>query len=326
MLSRVANSLYWLNRYIERAENIARIIDVNLNFILDSDISQNEQWEPLVKITGDFEYYIEKYGETSREKVIQFLIFDNEYPGSIKNCLSMARENATTVREIINIEMWEQINKFNLLVKNAARKRISIDNIHDFLEEVKLNCHIFSGIQDSTLSRGESWHFGRMGRLLERADQTSRILDIKYFHILPQNIKVGSTYDLLQWAAILKSASGFEMYTKKYKSIKPEKILEFLILDKEFPRSISFCLDRANERLHAISFSSTDSYANKPEQSLGALKSELSYSDIETIIHKGLHEFLDSVQLKLIKINQDIYSKYFDLDIKENTHDILLRN
>ncbi len=324
MLSRVADSLYWLNRYIERVENIARIIDVNLTFILDCGISpRNEQWEPLVKITGEEEQFFELYSEPTRENVIQFLLFDSEYPGSILSCLSMARENATTVRETINIETWEQINKFYLLVNNARSKRISINNIHDFLEEVKRNCHIFSGIQDSTISRGESWHFSRLGKMLERADQTSRIIHIKYFHILPSSTLVGSTYDLLQWAAILKSASGFEMYTKKYKSIKPDKILEFLLLDKEFPRSISFCLTRANERLHAISASSTDSYANKPEQTLGALKSELAYSDIDTIINVGLHEFIDTIQLKLIKVNQDIFNRYFN--IKENFNDVLFR-
>lgn len=325
MLSRVADSLYWLNRYIERAENIARIIDVNLNFILDCGISsRNEQWEPLLKITGEEQVFFEKYKEPTRENVIQFLLFDDEYPGSILSCLSIARENAISVREIINIETWEQVNKFYMFVNRAKRRRISINNIHDFLEEVKRNCHIFSGIQDSTISRGESWHFGRLGRMIERADQTSRIIHIKYFHILPSSSPVGSTYDLLQWAAILKSASGFEMYTKKYKSIKPDKILEFLILDNEFPRSINYCLTRANERLHAISASSSDSYSNKPEQSLGAVKSELAYSDINTIIDIGLHEFIDSIQLKLIEINQDIFNRYFN--IKENFNDILFRD
>lgn len=323
MLSRVANSLYWLNRYIERVENTARIIDVNLSFILDCGESKNEQWEPIIKITGEQERFYERYDEPNRENVIQFLLFDEEYQSSVLNNLFRARENAITVREIINIETWEQVNKFYMLIKNAKQKKISIDNLHDFLEEIKRNCHIFSGIQDSTISRGESWHFGQLGRMLERADQTSRIIHIKYFHILPKSLHVGSAYDTLQWAAILKSASGFEMYTKKYKSINPDKILEFLILDTEFPRSINFCLNRANKRLHAISDSSTDSYANKPEQSLGSLKSELVYSDINTIINMGLHEFIDSIQLKLIKVNQDVYNRYFD--IKENFNDVLFR-
>ncbi len=314
MLSRVANSLYWLNRYIERAENIARIIDVNLNFILDSDISKNEQWEPLVWISGSKEYFFETYSETTKENVINFMLFDKRYPNSILNCLSMARDNAITVREIINIEMWEQINKFYMYVKKISQRKLNIDTIHEFLEEIKINCHIFSGIQESTLSRGESWHFGRLGKMLERADQTSRIIDVKYFHILPSSMSVGSNYDILQWAAILKSASGFEMYTKKYKSVKPDKILEFLILDKEFPRSINFCLHRANYSLHAISSTATDTYVNKAEQSLGALNSELAFSDIGTIVKSGLHEFIDFFQLKLSRVNQDISYKYFDIN------------
>ena len=313
MLSRVADSLYWLNRYIERSENIARIIDANLSFILDTDINKNEQWEPLIWITASKDYFFEKYEEASRENVIHFLMFDENYPGSILNALAMARENAISVREVINIEMWEQVNKFNMLVKDFSRKRVSIDRTHDFLEEIKKNCHIFFGIQDSTLSRGESWHFGRMGKLIERADQTSRIIDIKYFHILQSPTYVGSNYDILQWAAILKSASGYEMYTKKYKTIKSDKILEFLILDSKFPRSIRYCLNKANESLHAISETSPDSYKNKPEQSLGALKSELSYIDIDTIINIGLHEYIDSLQLKLVNVGQDIYNRFFDI-------------
>ncbi len=313
MLSRVANSLYWLNRHIERAENIARVINANLNFILDSEIRKAEQWEPLIRVTGESARFFEKYREITKENVIQFLLFDEQYYSSILSCISMARENATTVREIINIEMWEQINKFYLLVKNCSHRRLSINSMSGFLEEIKNNCHVFFGIQDATLSRGESWHFGHLGQFIERADQTSRIIDIKYFHILPENIQVGSNYDILQWASVLKSASGFEMYTKKYKSIKPDKIIEFLIFDKEFPRSLNYCLREANNCLHAISASSTDSYANRPEQSLGALKSELAYSDINTIINIGLHEFFDSFQLKLIGINQDIYNKYFDI-------------
>jgi uncharacterized alpha-E superfamily protein len=312
MLSRVANSLYWLNRYVERAENIARIIGANLNFMLDSDTNITEQWDPLIWITGNQNLFYEKYKEATRENVVSFLLFDTEYPSSIINCLSSARENARTVREIINIEMWEQINRFYLMIHSASEnKKISIDKIIEFLEEIKLNCHIFYGIQESTLSRNESWHFGRLGKLLERADQTSRIIDVKYFYVLPSVNLVGSTFDILQWSTILKSASGFEMYKKKYKAIKPDKILEFLILDSEFPRAIKYCLNKSNASLHAIMGSDTSSFTNKPEQTLGLLRSELAYTDIQNIINTGLHEFIDSLQLKLVKVGHDIYREFF---------------
>lgn len=314
MLSRVAYSLYWLNRYIERAENIARIIDANSNFILDSDLSYNEQWEPLVWITGDRKYFLKHYKEASKENVIYFLTFDENYHNSIISCLSNARENARTVREIINIEMWEQINKFYRFMKDAAENRTDTDNIHELSENIKRNCHTFYGIKDSTLARNESWHFCRLGKLIERADQTSRIIDMKYFHLLPSISEVGSTYDILQWMTILKSAGGFEMYAKKYKMPVPDKILEFLILDSEFPRAVKYCLKKANESLHAITGSKSDSYMNKAEQSLGMLKSELAYADIKKIIDTGLHEFVDSFQLKLINVDDDICNTFFDLN------------
>jgi len=314
MLSRVADSLYWMNRYIERAENIARIIDANLQFFLDSQIPDAEQWEPLVLITGDQEFFFEKYKVATRENVIYFLTFDKEYYNSILSCLKFARENAKSIREIINLEMWEQINKFYIMLNELSEREITLDFLHDFFEKVKYNCHLYSGITDSTLSRNEGWHFARLGKMIERADKTSRIIDLKYFHILPSLNFVGSAYDILQWSAILKSASGLEMFKKKYKIIKPDKIIEFLVLDDEFPRSIKYCINKANSSIHAISGTTNNSFSNKPEQSLGMLNSELAYIDINHIIEDGFHEFIDSFQKKLLNIGTDIYSKYFNIE------------
>lgn len=314
MLSRVADSIYWMDRYIERAENIARIIDANLHFFLDSEIPDAEQWEPLVWITGDQEYFFDKYGVASRENVINFLTFDREYYNSIISCIRFARENAKSIREIINIEMWEQINKFYIMLNELSEKEISLDFLHEFYEKVKYNCHLFNGISDSTMSRNEGWHFARLGKMIERADKTSRIIDIKYFHILPSVKFVGSAYDILQWSAILRSASGLEMFKKKYKIIKPDKIIEFLITDSEFPRSIKYCINKANESMHAISGTTNNSFSNKPEQSLGMLNAELAYTDIDNIIEIGFHEYIDSFQKKLLNIGTDIYSKYFNIE------------
>lgn len=314
MLSRVADSIYWMNRYIERAENIARIIDANLHFFLDSKIPDAEQWEPLIWITGDQDYFFEKYTTVTRENVIYFLTLDKEYNNSIISCLRFARENAKSIREIISLEMWEQINKFYIMLTELSESEITLDFLHEFFEKIKNNCHLFNGISDSTMSRNEGWHFARLGKMLERADKTSRIIDIKYFHILPSVKFVGSTYDVLQWSAILKSASGLEMFKKKYKLIKPDKIMEFLITDTEFPRSIKYCINKANESIHAISGTTNNSFSNKPEQSLGMLNSELLYADIDNIIEIGFHEFLDSFQKKLLNIGTDIYSKYFNIE------------
>lgn len=329
MLSRVANAIYWMNRYIERAENTARIIDTNLNFFLDSEIPDAEQWEPLVWITGDHEYFFQKYKVANRRNVIYFLAFDREYSNSIISCLRFARENARSIREIINIEMWEQVNKFYMMLNEIKDKDIALDNLHDFFEQIKYNCHLYNGISDSTMSRNEGWHFARLGKMIERADKTSRIIDIKYFHILPSVEFVGTAYDILQWSAILKSAGGLEMFKKKYKIIKPDKIMEFLITDNEFPRSMRYCISKANESIHSISGTTNNTFSNKPEQSLGRLNADLSYADIDNIIEIGFHEFLDSFQKKLLNIGNDVYSKYFNIDrqlTESGKNDILFGN
>ena len=185
MLSRVASSIYWLNRYVERAENYARFIEVNLNLSLDLPRGTAEQWEPLVATTGDHESFASRHGKATKDAVIQFLSSDAANPNSILSCLVAARENARSVREVISTDMWEQVNRFHLMVREAVSRGLSSQNLHAFLAEVKANSHLFLGISDATMSHGEGWHFARLGRLLERADKTSRILDVKYFMLLP---------------------------------------------------------------------------------------------------------------------------------------------
>ncbi|MFA6989193.1 MAG: alpha-E domain-containing protein, partial [Candidatus Gastranaerophilaceae bacterium] len=314
MLSRVANSIYWMSRYIERAENIARIIDVNLLFILENQVIQNEQWEPLVKITGDWDYFIEKYGEATRENVIEFLTFDPEYPNSIFSCVTSAKENARSIREVIASEMWEHINKFYLFLSNPSSKQQVLTSPNEFYNKIKLNSHLFFGITEAVMSHNESWHFHKLGQMLERADKISRIIHVKYFHLLPHIKDIGTTYDDIQWSALLKSASGFEMYRKIYQRILPEKVIEFLILDANFPRSIAFSLTSANQSLHAISGSTVGSYQNRSEQLLGALRAEFAYTDVTQIISFGLNEYIDTFQLKLNSLGDSIYQTFFDIN------------
>lgn len=313
MLSRVANSIYWMSRYLERAENVARFIDVNLNLSLDMPEEFGEQWAPLVNITGDRVPFTQRYGEPTRESVMHFLTFDRENPNSILSCVRNARENARSVREIISSEMWEQANHFYLLVKEAAEKKSAPDNPHDFYTAVKWASHLFDGITEATMSHGEAWHFLQVGELLERADKTSRILDVKYFILLPEAQAVGTAIDNIQWAALLKSASALEMYRKHSKQIDPTKVADFLILNRDFPRSVHSCLARAARSLHAITGSSLDAFNNKAEQGLGRLLGDLNYTQIDEIIHGGLHEFLDELQTRLNWIDDAIFETYFTL-------------
>jgi uncharacterized alpha-E superfamily protein len=312
MLSRVADSIYWMNRYVERAENVARFVDVNLNLLLDSPIGVQQQWEPLVVTTGDIGLFRERYGEATAENVLRFLTFDREYPNSIISCLQAARENARSVREIISSEMWEQVNAFYLMVKDAA-DHASLADVHSFFPEVKMASHLFAGVMDATMAHNEGWHFGQLGRLLERADKTARILDVKYFIILPEVTDIGSPLDDLQWVALLKSASAYEMYRKCQYRITPQAVTEFLILNREFPRSIQFCLIQSELSLHHISGTAAGTWRTASDRSLGRLRSELDYLTIEEIIGQGLHEFLDGLQQRLNDVGGKIFEDFFAL-------------
>jgi uncharacterized alpha-E superfamily protein len=313
MLSRVADSIYWLNRYIERAENVARFIDVNLNLMLDLPTNITQQWQPLIHTTGDLDLFQKYYGEMNAENVIQFLTFDGNYPNSIISCVKNARENARSIREIISSEMWEEVNAFYLMLKEAeSGKRLA--ELPDFFAQVKMSSHRFAGVMDATMSHNEGWHFGQVGRLLERADKTARILDVKYFLLLPSAEWVGTPLDQIQWIALLKSASAYEMYRKCQHRITPNDVAQFLILNRQFPRSIHFCLWQAEQCLHEISNTPVGSWCNSAERSLGKLCSQLGYLTIEDVINSGLHEFLDQIQSSINEVGNQVYSTFFAID------------
>jgi len=298
---------------MERADNVARFIDVNLQMMLDLPGQSQSQWQPLVSISGDDTAFSSNYSVPTRDNVIKFLAFASENPNSIVSCLRAARENARTIRESISPEMWEQVNGCYLMVNTAAASAELLRSPSSFFSEVKKASQLFHGITDATLLHGEEWHFYRMGRLLERADKTSRLLDVKYFMLLPSVADVGTPLDDIQWAAVLRSASALEMYRKRHGHIAPERIIDFLVLDPEFPRSIHYCLTTANESLHAISATPIGMFRNTAEQRLGQLRAELAYTDTEQIVARGLHEFLDALQTKLNLVDQSIYDTFFAL-------------
>ena len=311
MLSRVADTIYWMSRYIERAENVARFIDVNLLMLLDLPAGAREQWEPLIIASGDHTSFQDSYGEASRANVLQFLTFDQHNPNSILSCLRTARENARSIREVISSEMWEQVNTFYLMVNESAADNRVMSAPHDFFTEIKLASHLFEGLTDNTMSHGEGWHFSRLGTLLERADKTSRILDVKYFMLLPENSDIGGPFDTIQWAAVLHSSSALEMYRKRHHQITPTLVVDFLLLDRDFPRSVHHCLIEADESLHAISGTPLGAFRNPAEQHLGQLRSELAYTEVSQIIGRGVHEFVDAFQTKLNLVGDGIFDTFF---------------
>lgn len=300
-----------MHRYVERAENVARFIDANLNLTLDLLSGSEEQWEPLVLTLAELPLFESRYDEPSRANVIEFLTFDTENPNSILSCLKMARENARAVRDAISSEMWEQVNTCYLFVAAGSHRDLKAGDTHTFFNRIKTQSHLLRGVTDDTMSHEEGWHFGQLGRNIERADKTCRLLDVKYFILLPRAIEVGSPFDALQWKALLKSASGFEMFRKRHGRITPNRVAEFLILDRHFPRAICHCLSSAQDSLHTITGSRVGTFENPAEQHLGLLCSRLNFTPIEEIVAFGLHEFLDNIQAQLNLIGQSIFDNFF---------------
>ncbi|QXP79332.1 MULTISPECIES: alpha-E domain-containing protein [Winogradskyella] len=314
MLGRVANTIYWMNRYLERAENYARFMDVNFNLSLELSPNEEQQWKPLVVITGDWPLYESLHEKAEKNKVINFMAFESENPNSICNCIINARENARAIRPEITKEVWEQINALYYLVKRASeKKRLNDSEVRHFFSDIKNGCQLLYGIYDATISRNEGWNFAKLGQLIERADKTSRVLDVKYHLLLGSANQVGSSLDLIQWTALLKSVSAYDMYRKKYGKLSSTSIAEFLILDTDFPRSILNCLIRAEQSIVRLCGSSFG-YCNNAQRQLGALKAQLEFTDINDIIAEGLHEYLDNIQGKLNDISTAIYEAFFSIE------------
>ena len=313
MLSRVAEAIYWMSRYLERAENIARFLDVNWHLTLDTPGATFEQWLPLVRAMGDHELFVARQCPANREGVIRFLAFDHDYAHSIVSCLGRARDNARTVRDMIPSEMWEQVNTFYHFVREAAQnERAVLNNPYHFCDEIKRRDLTISGIAGDAMSHDEAWDFFRLGRLLERADKTSRILDVKYFILLPHLADVGSNLDYVQWAALLKAISALEAYRHRHGRIQPDRIVEFLLLDHEFPRSVLCCLIAAQRCLHALTGTPIGYYCNPAEKRLGQLCGELAYSGVDEIFAMGLHEFTDKLQTRMNHVDEAVYTTFFD--------------
>jgi uncharacterized alpha-E superfamily protein len=312
MLSRVAEAIYWMNRYIERAESVARFVDVNLHLALDLSEGAQEQWAPIIATTGDDALFAARYGAATRESALRFLTFDAGYANSVLSCLRAARESARSVREVISSEMWEAVNRTYLAVAEAARREDEVLAApHDFYDQVKLAAQQFVGTAYVTMTHNEAWHFARLGRLLERADKTSRILDVKYFILLPDVSDVGTAYDEVQWAALLKSASAFEMYRKRWGLIAPARVVEFLALDPKFPRSMRYCVTKAERSLHAITGNALSTAASSAERALGRLRAEMEFTDAEELLATGLHERIDGFQTRLNGVGDAVWETFF---------------
>lgn len=317
MLSRVADCVYWMSRYIERAENVARFVDVNQSISLGG----TPQWAPLVYASGDEDLFKELYGEFTAENVLKFLLFDERNLNSILSCSKFARENARIIRETLSVTLWESINRFYLRVRDGWQNSDAIlQNPHQFLERVKRSSHQTIGVTEATLSHGEAWHFSRVGRLLERADKSSRILDVKYFLLrgsesaaaLPGDLASGSTLDVVQWSALLESTSALHAYRKEFGRIEPKSVAQFLIFDKNFPRALRFCVQQAQSSLHEITGTPLGEVSDAATEQFAAFRNQLRTMTIDDVFSLGLHEFIDDFQSHVNDLGQAMFHSFFE--------------
>jgi uncharacterized alpha-E superfamily protein len=308
MLSRVADRIFWMSRQMERAENMARILGVTSNLVLfgTRDVQEQNLLAPLA-ITETEEAYRARHAELTLPGLIEFMALDEKNPSSIYSCLKWARENAHAVRWQLTSEMWETINATWLEMRALPRGRVTGAGATQFFDWVKDRSHMFRGVTYGTIVRGEAFNFSRLGTFLERADNTARILDVKYHILLPTVQDVGGALDYYQWAALLRSVSSFETYRTLYRDqIFPIKVAQLLILERRMPRSLAACFDQVKEAMDRIRGQS-DSAAKRLAYELHA---RLSYADIEEVFQGGLHEYLDGVLADINELGSRIQRAY----------------
>lgn len=315
MLSRVADSLYWMSRYLERAEHTTRLLDVNLNLMLDESSTISEyRWLRVLHALGH-PHELEWEGDPFA--LTRTLTFDFTHKASIVSCIISARENSRHVREQISTEMWQRLNSLYLLVTRPGIEAEMEGQTTEFLQIVTEAIHQFQGITDSTMSHGEGWQFIQVGRFIERATATAMLLeaynDDLFVH--PERIPEGNEY--LEWMGLLRSATAFEAYCKVYTAdLTADRILEFLLLDQQFPHSLRFAIDSMQHALEAIQIESGKSRAEPLHRLGGRLQSMLSFSSIDDILDQDVVSVLRNIQLQCRSIHSTIYELYVDYSIQ----------
>lgn len=312
MLSRTASNLYWMARYMERAENTARILDVTYRMSLMPRSAQfaDQEWFAPLNITGTLYPFTGRYSEVHAREVMIFMALDPNNPSSILSCARAARENARAVRGSITSEMWEVINSTWLEMQQVTEERFSNDGALAFFDWVKERSHLFRGVTVGTALKDGAFHFNRLGTFLERADNTARILDVKYHVLLPSLEDVGGAVDYYQWAAVLRSVSAFDAYRKVYRDvITPLKVAELLTLHQSMPRSLHACMAEAYEIFKTIA----TPYSGEAVRRAGELHAALQFGRIDVIFNSGLHEYLMDFVDRLQELGSEINRSFFNV-------------
>ena len=317
MLSRVAESMYWMARYIERAEDLTRLLAVNFNALLETRPDEARQgWEPLVQMTGDEDLFHSLYAETTAQTVTEFLLWHPQNPNAVSTCVTRARENARSVREQVSSEMWEQLNRLYFLVRDVNRASVLV-NPSLFFSDVRNGSQSFQGITAATLTHNEPYHFVQLGLHLERADKTARILDAKYLSISSLEKDSSDSDTALQLIALLRSCSAFEPYRRTSRGVLTnQSVVEYLLLDQAFPRAVLNCISRSLLALNQIGGESISlPKADHPLRTLGRIRADLEYMDIQEMLGEKMDPFLNALLERLNGVGVDVMRAYFSTRI-----------
>lgn len=314
MLSRVANTLYWMVRYVERADNLARLIDVNQHLLLDFESLDSERlrgfWQPIIQSTGDEEAFSKLYKETGSGEVTRFLTDDPRNPNSISSCIALARENARTVRDQLSDELWEELNALYLFTRSDEASQLLGSDPSRYYDNIRRSAVTFLGIAASTTSRNEAWEFMDLGRHLERADKTTRFLDVSSYLPPGDDGLEAASPGILHWTAVLRSCGAMGAFRASKIEITPRNVADFLIFSKDFPRSVRYCIEKVDVSLHLISGTPRGSFSNEAERESGRLLTDLNFGSIEDVFQKGLHGYLDELQGRFNHIGAEIFETY----------------
>jgi uncharacterized alpha-E superfamily protein len=314
MLSRVADSLYWMSRYLERAENTARLMDVDLQLRLDqAPEAGSEHWRRMVEASR---VPIPDVDEMDATSLTYALTFDRANPSSITSCVTSARENLRQVREQCSSEMWEQLNRLYLQINSTNHNEAWMRHSHTFFRSVQEGAHLFQGVTDSTMSHGEGWHYIQLGRYVERTDAVAMLIG-SHFNRLPNPLDhAAESEEYLEWVGLLKSCAAFEAYCKAYTAeLRPLRVAEFLLLNPEFPHAVRFSVEMVHAALRAIG-ELTERKAEQPVRLAGRLRAALSFSQIDEILADGALAYVENIRAQCAQAHTAIHHIYFDYPVE----------
>lgn len=315
MISRVAESAFWLARYLERVEDMARLLYVNVNFVLDVNLEGVPRWWPLVVSVGAEKEFLARASEAQKddaEAVQQFLCWDSDQPNSIASSLEQARANARSIRETISLEMWETLNGLSLWFNGPNGRRMYQRERYEFYQYLRDQCVMVQGFAVDTMLRSEGFHFMRLGSALERAGLTARILDVKY-HALGPTGRTEWPVEIAQWQAILRSCSAIEPYFKVAQGeLSGPRVAEFLLFEKEFPYSIACSLDQAKHHLKMIKPRGSGGIGDRSIEALDNLRTQLSALSMDEVNKRGLHKILVWIYFTVAQICSAVHTDYFE--------------